>query len=68
MFCGRLGKGKNNLKVALLPHSAVREYSAPPQHSRAETNVRQNYLGIDIFIEVRSCSFINQLQERFKKS
>ena len=46
MFCGRLGKGKNNLKVALLP------YSAPPQDIRAETNVRQNYLRIDIFIEV----------------
>ena len=68
MFCGRLGKGKNNLKVALLPYSAVQQYSAPPKHSRAETNVRQNYLGIDIFIEVHSCSFINQLQERFKKS
>ena len=51
MFCGCLGKGKNNLKVALLPYSAVQQYSAPPQHSRAETNVRQNYLGIDIFIK-----------------
>jgi hypothetical protein len=52
MFCGRLGKGKNNLKVALLPYSVVQQYSAPPQPHRAKTNVIQNYLGIDIFIEV----------------
>ena len=51
MFCGRLGKGKNNLKVALLPHSAVQQYSAPPQQGRNKCQTELSR-GIDIFIEV----------------